>query len=873
MELGPATALASAVEGLLVVDRAGALTYANPAAERILGRPAAELTTRSLRGWNATAVDGAPMRADELPVLRVMRTGENSATTEHCVRRPDGTTAVVSHTASLIRDPSGAVEGAVASLVDITDRPPAADVEPRTDLTFRAFVERSPDGVALHRHEKVVYANPALLVMLGYDSVDEIVGRSVIEFIHPEDRAVVRERIRALREHNVEGPMMAERLIRRDGAIVDVEVASRAIAYEGEATVLAMVVDVSERKRILKELDNTVSMLRATLESTADGILVVDETGRITTYNTRFVEMWRIPPDIMAARDDGRAIAFVLDQLVDPAAFVARMGELYADATADSFDTISLLDGRCYERHSLPQRVGGRTVGRVWSFRDVTARKRAEHEREGLMSALAAKHELIRGVVDHAPVGICLLRGPKLVYELVNPMFEQIMGERLRIGRPLAEVAPEAEDLLRVLHGVLTTGIPFHSVDSDTPSIVERSGDRAQVYLWLTYLRVPGPSCDGVLVLVVDVSEQVEARRRIEHLAAVAQRQAAELESIHASMLDGVAVCDARGVITHVNEASGRLSGMVRSGVVGRTLEEYASLADLHRMDGERLHGPDLPLGRALAGETVVNAPSWSTRTGHKLFFRCNAAPIRDSSGEVTGAVAVERDVSDIIELDTMRDQFIRVAAHELKTPVAIMKGYADLLLRSSDQLPPTLRGGAQAIDRGAKRIDRLVGDLLGVSQLLMGCLELRRENVDLAELVDVVVRQNPETSAKHSIRVEGEPVIVFADRVRLTQVLDTLLDNAIRYAPRGGDIEITVATRAHEATVCVRDRGVGIPREKQARIFERFYRAHTDTPHDYGGMGVGLYIAREVIAQHGGRMWFESEEGSGSKFCFSLPM
>jgi signal transduction histidine kinase len=152
-----------------------------------------------------------------------------------------------------------------------------------------------------------------------------------------------------------------------------------------------------------------------------------------------------------------------------------------------------------------------------------------------------------------------------------------------------------------------------------------------------------------------------------------------------------------------------------------------------------------------------------------------------------------------------------------------------------------------------------------------MGCLELRRENVDLAELVDIVVRRNTATSAKHPIRVEGEPVVVFADRVRLTQVLDTLLDNAIRYSPRGGDIEITVATLAHEATVCVRDHGVGIPRKKQTRIFERFYRAHTDTPHDYGGMGVGLYIAREVISQHGGTMWFKSEEGSGSRFCFSL--
>ncbi|MDB5216905.1 MAG: hypothetical protein JWO86_4832 [Myxococcaceae bacterium] len=749
------------------------------------------------------------------------------------------------------------------------------DDDARDELTFRAFVEHSPDGVLLHRNDKVVYANPALLHMLGYESIDEVAGRSVLEFVHPEDRAMVRERIRVLRERNLEVPVIAERLLHRDGRVVDVEVSARPIGYEGEATILAMVVDISERKCILRELDRTVSMLRATLEATADGILVVDETGRITTYNERFIEMWRIPREIMASGDDDRAIASVLDQLVDPTAFVGRMRELYADSTAESYDSLALIDGRCYERHSLPQRIGGRTVGRVWSFRDVTARKRAENERERLIAALAAKHELINGVVDHAPVGIALLRGPELVYELVNPMYEQILGKRLRVGRPLTEVAPEtAEEIVPQLQHVLTTGEPYHSVDLEKPSVVHREGEHAEVYLWRTCLRVPGPSGHRILALIVDVSEQVQARRRIEQLAGVAQRQAAELEGIHGSMLDSVIVCDAHGAITHVNEASGRLSGLDKTCVIGRTLDEYAALVEYHRMDGERLRGRDLAIGRALAGETVVNAASWSAKTGRKVFMRCNAAPIRNASDEIVGAVAVERDVSDMIELDTMRDQFIRVAAHELKTPVAIMKGYADLLLRSADQLPPALRGSTQAINRGAKRIDRLVGDLLGVSQLLMGCLELRRERVDIAELVDVVVRQLTSASAspsKHQVRIDSEPVVVFADRVRLTQVLDTLLDNAVRYSPRGGDIEITVTARDHQATICVRDHGIGIPRDKQARIFERFYRAHTDTPHDYGGMGVGLYIAREVIAQHGGSMWFDSEEGNGSKFCFSL--
>ena len=111
------------------------------------------------------------------------------------------------------------------------------------------------------------------------------------------------------------------------------------------------------------------------------------------------------------------------------------------------------------------------------------------------------------------------------------------------------------------------------------------------------------------------------------------------------------------------------------------------------------------------------------------------------------------------------------------------------------------------------------------------------------------------------------------ADALRLGEVVRTLLDNAVRYSPEGGRILVSCASKDGRAVVSVQDEGVGIPREKQARLFQRFYRAHTDTPHDYGGLGVGLYIAREIVRRHGGQMWFTSEEGQGSTFSFSLPL
>jgi len=125
---------------------------------------------------------------------------------------------------------------------------------------------------------------------------------------------------------------------------------------------------------------DSLSLINATLESTADGLLVVNNEGKIVLFNKKFVAMWKIPEDILSSRDDNKAIGFVLDQLKDPNVFLQKVKDLYNQPDAESFDTLEFKDGRVFERYSKPQKVGDKTVGRVWSFRDVTDRKRVEHE-------------------------------------------------------------------------------------------------------------------------------------------------------------------------------------------------------------------------------------------------------------------------------------------------------------------------------------------------------------------------------------------------------------------------------------------------------------------------------------------------------------
>jgi len=231
--------------------------------------------------------------------------------------------------------------------------------------------------------------------------------------------------------------------------------------------------------------------------------------------------------------------------------------------------------------------------------------------------------------------------------------------------------------------------------------------------------------------------------------------------------------------------------------------------------------------------------------------------------------------VTEATELDRLKDEFIRVIAHELKTPITIMKGYANTLAQT---LGPTLAPAhvrmLQAIDRGADRINRIMCELLDAQQIDLGLFELTIERVDLLELVHEVVDRLAARFPQRTLRLrEAQPMVLRADGERLREVLRILLDNAIRYSPGGGDVEVSLQRLDGSATLSVRDHGVGIPADRREHMFDRFYRAHTGTPHDYGGTGLGLYVAQAIVARHGGTMGCDSVEGQGTTFTVRLPL
>jgi excisionase family DNA binding protein len=223
-----------------------------------------------------------------------------------------------------------------------------------------------------------------------------------------------------------------------------------------------------------------------------------------------------------------------------------------------------------------------------------------------------------------------------------------------------------------------------------------------------------------------------------------------------------------------------------------------------------------------------------------------------------------------------MRDEFMSIASHELKTPLTTLSGYAQLVLRRFSRQgeldQPRVVEALESIKTQADKLGRLLGHLLDLSRLDEGKLSLERTPTDVSALVEDVVRTARGWSTLHQIRL-GAPTMVRAnvDDLRLEQVLVNLIDNAVKYSPDGGPIDVAVSQSRRLVEISVRDHGLGIPVDQRGQIFERFYQAHTERHRS--GLGLGLFISRQIVELHGGRIRAEFPRGGGTRFVVRLPL
>jgi signal transduction histidine kinase len=263
------------------------------------------------------------------------------------------------------------------------------------------------------------------------------------------------------------------------------------------------------------------------------------------------------------------------------------------------------------------------------------------------------------------------------------------------------------------------------------------------------------------------------------------------------------------------------------------------------------------------------------TRSGSALSVGIRYAPTIASDGRLLSIVANMRDITKFREAEELKNTFISIISHELRTPVALIKGYVGTLRREDAQWDrKTVRDSLAVIEEESDRLATLIDDLLDASRLQAGVLALDTTVVDVGRLVREIAERFKTQSEEHNfeVQVPEDFPLVQADEERLIQVITNLISNAVKYSPGGGRVIITGRSTSDSATICVQDDGPGIAPDDVPRVFDLFYRSN-EASRKTKGAGLGLFLAKTVIEAHGGRIWVDDRVKKGARICFSLSL
>ncbi|SES40960.1 cell wall metabolism sensor histidine kinase WalK [Psychrobacillus sp. OK032] len=347
---------------------------------------------------------------------------------------------------------------------------------------------------------------------------------------------------------------------------------------------------------------------------------------------------------------------------------------------------------------------------------------------------------------------------------------------------------------------------------------------------------------------------------RLQEAQSTTEAERRKLASVLANMTDGVIATDRKGRVILINDPAIRLLRIPREMVLNRPIISVLGIDSAHSFE-DLIH--------------LKESMNLDLSTQERPFIlRTNFSVIQKETGFVNGLIAVLHDNTEQEKIDIERREFVANVSHELRTPLTTMSSYLEALADGAwkdDEIAPTF---LQVTQTETQRMIRLVNDLLQLSKMDSRDYDLNREIVNFNQFFNRIIDRFELSKSQHVTfhrMLSDTAYYVDIDTDKLTQVMDNIISNAMKYSPDGGNIRFGVAVQENMITVMISDEGMGIPPENVNRIFDRFYRVDRARARSMGGTGLGLAIAREMIEAHGGRIWAESEEGYGTTIFFTL--
>ena len=679
-----------------------------------------------------------------------------------------------------------------------------------------------------------------------------------------------------------------------------------------------------ELERKTKELAHSLAMMRATLESTTDGILVTDYDGQVTGYNQQFVEMWRLPPEVLRAGSRQRPRDVASSQVADPSSFLARIEQIYQERPPETHDLLEFADGRVIERVSKTQRIGDRNVGRVWSFRDITQRIRAETKlRQQTQwfsvtlgsigdAVITADNDCRVTFLNSVAEGLSGWRTSEAMGCSINDVLHLIEEKtRERATNPIESALADVE--VKVL--------PNHTI------LVRPDGAEIPIEERAAPIKNPEGEIIGAVMVFHDVTERRQKEKALKEEYAITERlheiaasisTELDLGKVVQTIIDaGTRVTRAQFGAFYFNELDEQgisclryvVSGVPRGAFEDVQISRATELCGTAFRDGSVIRLDDrrqdpcvgkkgacfgIPKGSLPASYLAVPVLSRSGEVVGGLFFGHEKPGVFTARDEkvVLGVAAQAAAAMDAArsyqaeqqaraaaeQANKAKDLFLAALSHELRTPLTPVLAILSSL-RENAALPPAIAEDLETVRRNIELEARLIDDLLDLTRITRGKLELRCERVRLHRMIeDATSACLPELQAKHLnlVRdVANETATILADSARITQILWNLLKNAIKFTPEGGTITIRSRTKPADgiATVEIEDTGIGIGPGQLDRVFDAFEQGNRQITRQFGGIGLGLAISQAIAESHQGTLSVLSEgEGRGSTFRLALP-